>query len=86
MYLGFAVMGELSSDGAKVYWLLLLMVLHLPLTFWLYLVLAGLVPLSKVCFLCPGLLQVFWEDFRLLGLQRSNEAVVLHVAVLLGGF
>ena len=40
MYPGLAVVGELGSDDAKVYWLLLLMVLRWPL--WLSLVLAGL--------------------------------------------
>ena len=35
-------MGELGSDDAKVYWLLLCIVLCLFLTIWLFLVFAGL--------------------------------------------
>ena len=61
MYPGLAVVGELGSDDAKVYWLLLLMVLHLPLTIWLSLVFAGpgisiwsLLLLSLDCFRSPG--------------------------------
>ena len=42
MYLGLAVVGELDSDDAHIYWLLLLMVLHLPLTIWISLVFVGL--------------------------------------------
>ena len=42
MYSGLAVVGELGFDDAHIYWLLLLMVLHLPLTIWLSLVLVGL--------------------------------------------
>jgi hypothetical protein len=34
--------GELGSDGAHIYWLLLLIVLPLSLTIWLSLVFAGL--------------------------------------------
>jgi hypothetical protein len=33
---------ELGSNGAKIYWLLLIMFLCLPLAVWLSLVLAGL--------------------------------------------
>jgi hypothetical protein len=29
-----AMVGELDSDAVKVYWLLLLMILHLPLAIW----------------------------------------------------
>jgi hypothetical protein len=36
------VVGELGFDDAHIYWLLLPMVLHLPLTIWLSLVFAGL--------------------------------------------
>lgn len=42
MYLGLAVVGEPGSDDAKVYWLLLLMILYLPLAIWFPLVLASL--------------------------------------------
>jgi hypothetical protein len=42
VYTGLAVVEELGSDVAKIYWFLLLMVLCLPLTIWLSLVLTGL--------------------------------------------
>ena len=42
MYPRLAVVGELDSDDAKVYWLLLLMVLCFSLVMWLSLVSAGL--------------------------------------------
>jgi hypothetical protein len=42
VYLGLAVVGEPGSDDAKVYWLLLLMILYLPLAIWFPLVLASL--------------------------------------------
>ena len=35
-------MGELGSDNAELYWVLLLMIMCLPLAIWLSLVLAGL--------------------------------------------
>ena len=41
-YLRLAVLKELGSDGAKVYWLLLLMFLCLTLAIWFSLVLPGL--------------------------------------------
>lgn len=41
-YPGFAVAGELGSDGAILHWLLLLIFLHLPFVIWLFLVLADL--------------------------------------------
>jgi hypothetical protein len=52
--------GELGSDGAKVYWLLFPMILGLPLIIWLFLVLTdlgvstwGLPPVSlKFCLFC----------------------------------
>jgi len=44
-YLVLAVVGELGSEGAKVYWLLLHMILCLLLTIWLSLGLTGLVSL-----------------------------------------
>jgi hypothetical protein len=56
-----AVAGELGSDDPIVYWLLLLMVLHLPLAIWLSLVLTGLgvsvwslSPVSLGCYRSPG--------------------------------
>ena len=41
-YSGFAVVGELGSDGAILPWLLLVMIWHLPLVTLLSPVLAGL--------------------------------------------
>ena len=41
-YPGFAVVGELGSDGVMLPWFLLVMILHLPLAILLSLVLAGL--------------------------------------------
>lgn len=41
-YPGLAVVGELSSDGTKLNWLLLLMFLCLPFSILLSLVLTGL--------------------------------------------
>jgi hypothetical protein len=35
-------MGELGSDNAELYWVLLLMIMCLPLAIWLSLVLIGL--------------------------------------------
>ena len=55
------MVGELGSDGTKVYWLLLIMALSLPLAIWLSLVLAGLgvsvwslPPVSVGSFRSPG--------------------------------
>ena len=61
LYSGFAVVGELGSDYAYIYWVLLVMVLCLPLAIWLSLVFAGLgvsvwsLPLLSLgCFRSPG--------------------------------
>jgi hypothetical protein len=58
---GLAVVGEVGSHGVKVYWLLLLMFLGLPLAIWLSLVLTGLSvsvcslpPVSLGCLRSPG--------------------------------
>ena len=42
VYLGFAVVGELGTNDAHIYWLLLLIVFCLPFAVWLALVFAGL--------------------------------------------
>jgi cytochrome b561 len=34
--------GELDNDGAKLHWFLYLMILHLPLAIWLFLMSTGL--------------------------------------------
>ena len=64
----------MGSDGAKVYWLLLLMVLHLPLTTWLSLVL-------------PGLGVFFWSlpPVSISCCRSPGRPVCLAVADLLGG-
>lgn len=78
MYPGLAVVGELGSDDAKLYWLLLLMVLSLPLAIWLSLMLAGLSvwslpPMSLCCCRSPSrpvalaVVNLLWA-FRLWGL------------------
>ena len=74
-YPGLAVVGELGSNGTKVYWLLLLfVVLSLPLTIWLSLVLTGLG--VSVWSLPP----VFVGFYR-----YSGRPVALIIADLLGG-
>ena len=60
MYSELAVVGELCSDDAHIYWLLLLMVLHLPFTIWLSLVFVGLSDCLESASFVPGLLQVSW--------------------------
>ena len=61
MYPGLAVVGELCSDDVHVYWLLLLMIIHLPLAIWLSVVLVDLCvsvwslpPVSLGCLWSPG--------------------------------
>ena len=78
MYRGLAVVRELGSDDAKVYWLLLLMFLCLPLTTWLYLVLAGLgvsvwslTPMSL-----PALLLVSWKACSSFPVSPSDCGVI----------
>lgn len=90
VYPGLVVVEELGSDGVRVYWLLLLMVLHLPADIWLILVLTGLdvslwslVPLS-LCF-CSSLgrpMSMALADL-LGGIQRVGS-VALGKAVLIG--
>jgi hypothetical protein len=57
------VVRGLGFDDAHIYWLPLLMVLHLPLDIWLSLVFAGLGD-SGVCLFCPwvasGILVGLW--------------------------
>ena len=60
MYAGLAVVGELGSDDAHVFWLLLFMVLHLPFTIWISLVLVGLGDCLESASFVPVLLQVSW--------------------------
>ena len=58
VYLGLAVLGELGSDDAHVFWLLLLMVLCLPLAIWISLVIVDLDDSMESTLFVPGLLQV----------------------------
>ena len=58
MYSGLAVVGELHSDDAHVFWLLLLMVLCLSLAIWISLVFIGLGNCMESASFVPGLLQV----------------------------
>ena len=60
-YPGLAVVGELGSDDAHVFWLLLLMVLCLSLAIWISLVfvdLYGICDSMESASFVPGLLQV----------------------------
>ena len=57
---GLAVVGELGSDDAHVYWLLLLMVLCLPFSIWISLVFVDLDDCMESVSFVPGLLQVSW--------------------------
>ena len=48
-------MGELGSGDAHMFWLLLLMVLHLPFTICIYLVFVGLSDCMEFASFVPGL-------------------------------
>jgi hypothetical protein len=54
------VVGELCSDDAHVYWLLLLMVLFLHFTICISLVFVHLGDCLESASFVPGLLQVSW--------------------------
>ena len=54
------MVGELGSDDAHVFWLLLLMVLHLAFTIWISLVFVDLGDYMESASFVPGLLQVSW--------------------------
>lgn len=58
MYSELAVVRELGSDDAHVFWLLLLMILCLPFTIWISLVFVGLGDYMEQASLVLGLLQV----------------------------
>jgi len=73
VYSGLAVLGELGSDDAYVYWRLLLMALGLPLAIWLSLLSAGLGDSD-------------WSlPFLSLGWNRSGRHVALTIAAFLCG-
>ena len=55
MYSGLVVVGELGSDDAHVFWLLLLTVLTLPFTIWISLVFVGLGDYLDSASFVPGL-------------------------------
>ena len=60
MFSGLAVVGKLGSDDAHIFWLLLLMVLHLPFTIWISLMFVGLGDCMESASFVPGMLQVSW--------------------------
>ena len=60
LFSGLAVVGELGSDDAHVFWLLLLMVLLLPFAIWISLVFVSLGDCLESASFVPGLLQVSW--------------------------
>jgi hypothetical protein len=86
---GLAVVGELGSDDAHVYWLLLLMILHLTLTIWIPLMFVSLYDsvwslylLYLGCFRSPGRPVALAVADHLWGLpngplQRGREAADL---------
>ena len=85
------MVGELGSDDAHAYWLLVLLVLGLPLDIWLSLVFAGLgvsvcnLPLLSLdCFRSPDTPVVLGiadsvGTFRLCCLHRSIQALCIDV-------
>ena len=60
MYSDLAVLGELGSDDAQVFWLLLLMVLCLPFAIWISLVFVALGDCLESASFVPGFHQVSW--------------------------
>jgi hypothetical protein len=60
LYSGLAVVGELGSVHAHVYWLLLLMELCLPFAIWISLVFIGLSDCLQSASFVLGLLYVSW--------------------------
>jgi hypothetical protein len=61
VYSGLSVVGgELGSDDAHVFWLLLLLALLLLFALWLSLVFVDLGDCMETASVFPGLLQVFW--------------------------
>jgi hypothetical protein len=61
VYLGIAVVGELSSDDAHIFWLLLLMVLWLPFTIRISLAFIDVGNCMMSSPFVPRLLQVSWS-------------------------
>ena len=100
MYSIFAVVGKVGSDGAHLFWLLLLMVLHLPFAIELSLVFVDLVTLWSLpllilgCFRSYGRLAALAVSDHLWGLptevsaegQKSCCSASLVAVDLLGGF
>ena len=56
LYSGLAVVVELGSDDACIFWLLLLMVLCLPFTVWISLLFVDLADCMESASFVPGLL------------------------------
>jgi hypothetical protein len=81
VYSGLAVVGELGSDDAHVFWLLLLKVLCLPLTICISLVFVGLgdsvwsLPLLYLgCFRSPGRPEALAVSDFLRGLPTGSSS------------
>ena len=55
-----AVVEELGSDDAHIFWLLLFMVLRLPFAIWIALVFVDLGDCMESAFFVPVLLHVSW--------------------------
>ena len=70
MYSGLAVVGELRSDDAHVFWLLLLMVLHFPFTIWISLLFVDLGDYMKSASFSLG---CFRSPCRLVSLAVSDH-------------
>ena len=73
------MLGELGSVGAKIYWLLLLFVLHFALAIWLFLVLTGLSvfvwslsPVPVGCCKSPGRFMSLAEEDLMEGLHTMT--------------
>jgi hypothetical protein len=60
VYSWLAVVGELDSDDAHMFWLLLLLVLCLPFIIWISLVFVSLGDYMVSDSFVPGLLLVSW--------------------------
>jgi hypothetical protein len=53
----------MGSDNVHIFWLLLLMVLCLPLTIWIFMVFVDLGDSMESASFVPGLLQVSWKAY-----------------------
>jgi hypothetical protein len=72
VYSGLAVVGEMGSDDAHVFWLLLFMVLCLPFAIWISLVFVDLGDYMESASYVPRLLQVSSSVALGAGLQTTS--------------